>query len=127
MPKLRDNKSFVFLCGCATIWFAFYCWKQGLLDWFLVEESEGYQSTSALAIIVLQAAYSAISMVGLIAIGIVSGILKPIAEYTVDAVRAKFPKIDAAATVAENAIDFDKLTQVLSDIDERLRKVEDKR
>ncbi len=66
-------------------------------------------------------------MVGLIAIGIVSGILKPIAEYTVDAVRAKFPKVDAAAAVAENAIDFDKLTQVLSDIDERLRKVEDKR
>lgn len=98
-----------------------------MLDWFLVEESEGYQSTSALAIIVLQAAYSAISMVGLIAIGIVSGILKPIAEYTVDAVRAKFPKVDAAATVAENAIDFNKLTQVLNDIDERLRKVEDKR
>ncbi len=98
-----------------------------MLDWCLVEESEGYQSTSALAIIVLQAAYSAISMVGLIAIGIVSGILKPIAEYAVDAVRAKFPKVDAAAAVAENAIDFDKLTQVLSDIDERLRKVEDKR
>lgn len=124
--RLRDNKSFVFLVGCGVIAFAWYC-RQPLLDWFFSEDSEGYQSSTALVVILLQAAYSAISMLGLLAIGIVSGILKPIAEYTVDAVRAKFPKVDAAATVAENAIDFDKLTQVLGDIDERLRKVEDKR
>jgi len=126
MPnRLRDNKSFVFLVGCGVIAFAWYC-RQPLLDWFFSEGSEGYHSSTALAVILLQAAYSAISMIGLIAIGIVSG-LAPVAEYIVDAVRSKFPKADAVATVAENAIDFDKLTEVLSDIDERLRKVEDKR
>jgi hypothetical protein len=78
----------------------------------------------SLATLVLTSLVSAIQLIGIISIGVVSGLLKPLAEWTVDSVRAKFPKVDAIAGNIEEAVDLEKLTSVLNDLDERLRKIE---
>jgi len=78
----------------------------------------------SLATLVLTSIVSAVQLVGILSIAIVSGVLKPLAEWTVDAVRERFPKVDAVADRIEDAIDLEKLTSVLNDLDERLRKVE---
>ena len=87
------------------------------------EPPEGMESVS-LATLVLTSIVSAVQLVGILSIAIVSGVLKPLAEWTVDSVRAKFPKVDAVAEQVEKRIDMEKLVNVLNDLDERLRKVE---
>ena len=63
---------------------------------------------------------------GIISIGIVSGILKPAAEWVVDAIRNRFPKVDQAASKIEDAVDLDKLVAILNKLDERLSNLEGK-
>lgn len=124
MNELRSNKSFQFICGVGTLAAVYYMYTNGVFS-FLVDDEppEGMESVS-LATLVLTSLVSAVQFVGIISILIVSNVLKPLAEWTVDAVREKFPKVDAVADKIEDAIDVEKLTSVLNDLDERLRKVE---
>jgi ABC-type antimicrobial peptide transport system ATPase subunit len=124
MNELRGNKSFQFICGVGTLALLFFMWENNVFSFLLDDEpSEGMESVS-LATLVLTSVVSAVQFVGIISILIVSNVLKPLAEWTVDAVRARFPKVDAVADRIEDAIDVEKLTSVLNDLDERLRKVE---
>ena len=41
-----------------------------------------------------------------------------------DAVRERFPKVDAAASSLEETVDIDKLLKVLNELDDRLKKIE---
>ena len=124
MNELRGNKSFQFICGCGTLALLFFMWENNVFSFLLDDEpSEGMESFS-LVTLVLTSLVSAVQLVGILSIAIVSGVLKPLAEWTVDAVRARFPKVDAVADKIEDAIDVEKLTSVLNDLDERLRKVE---
>jgi len=124
MNELRSNKSFQFICGAGTLALVYYMYINGVFSFLLDDEPpEGMESVS-LATLVLTSVVSAVQLVGILSIAIVSGVLKPLAEWTVDSVRARFPKVDAVANKIENAIDVEKLTSVLNDLDERLRKVE---
>lgn len=124
MNELKSNKSFQFICGAGTLALVYYMYTNGVFSFLLDDEPpEGMESVS-LATLVLTSVVSAVQLVGILSIAIVSGVLKPLAEWTVDAVRARFPKVDAVADKIEGAIDVEKLTSVLNDLDERLRKVE---
>ena len=124
MNEIKSNKSFQFICGCGTLALLYFMYSNGVFSFLLDDEPpEGMESVS-LATLVLTSAVSAIQLIGIISIGVVSGLLKPLAEWTVDSVRAKFPKVDAIAGNIEQAVDLEKLTSVLNDLDERLRKVE---
>ena len=124
MNELKSNKSFQFICGCGTLALLFFMWENNVFSFLVTDEPpEGMESVS-LATLVLTSLVSAIQLIGIISIGVVSGLLKPLAEWTVDSVRAKFPKVHAIAGNIEEAVDLEKLTSVLNDLDERLRKVE---
>ncbi len=124
MNELKSNKSFQFICGCGTLALLFFMWENNVFSFLLDDEPpEGMESVS-LATLVLTSIVSAVQLVGILSIAIVSGVLKPLAEWTVDAVRERFPKVDPVADRIEDAIDLEKLTSVLNDLDERLRKVE---
>lgn len=124
MNEIKSNKSFQFICGCGTLALLYFMYSNGVFSFLLDDEPpEGMESVS-LATLVLTSLVSAVQLVGILSIAIVSGILKPLAEWTVDSVRAKFPKVDAIAGNIEEAVDLEKLTSVLNDLDERLRKVE---
>ena len=126
MSELKQNKSFQFICGCLTIAFGWYLYKNQVFDILLNRgDSEGLES-APLATLILTSLVSAVQMVGLISIGIVSGILKPAAEFVVDWLRGRFPKVDSAASKIEDAIDIDKLVSVLNKLDERLSNLENK-
>ena len=124
MNELKSNKSFQFICGCGTLALLYFMYTNGVFSFLLDDEPpEGMESVS-LATLVLTSLVSAVQLVGILSIAIVSGILKPLAEWTVDSVRAKFPKVNAIAGNIEQAVDLEKLTSVLNDLDERLRKIE---
>ena len=124
MNEIKSNKSFHFICGCGTLALLYFMYSNGVFSFLLDDEPpEGMESVS-LATLVLTSLVSAVQLVGILSIAIVSGILKPLAEWTVDSVRAKLPKVDAIAGNIEEAVDLEKLTSVLNDLDERLRKIE---
>jgi hypothetical protein len=119
---LRNNRTWHFLCGCFVIFLAYQCWSLGIVQWFYREDTEGFESVSLIPLI-LTAVVSAIQMVGLIAIMLVSG-LQPLAEKTVDYLRSKMPKLDRAAQVIEEKVDAEKLIATLNSLDERIRSIE---
>ena len=124
MNELKSNKSFQFICGCGTLALVYYLYSNGVFSFLLEDEPpEGMESVS-LATLVLTSIVSAVQLVGILSIAIVSGVLKPLAEWTVDSARERFPKVDAVAEQVEKKIDMEKLVNVLNDLDERLRKVE---
>lgn len=126
MSELKQNKSFQFICGCLTITFIWYLYKNQVFEiFFSNNEGEGLESVP-LATLILTSLVSAIQLVGIISIGIVSGILKPAAEWVVDAIRNRFPKVDQAASKIEDAVDLDKLVAILNKLDERLSNLEGK-
>lgn len=126
MSELKQNKSFQFICGCLTIAFAWYLYKNQVFDILFRDQSGEDLESAPIATLVLTSLVSAIQMVGIISIGIVSGILKPAAEFVVDWIRGRFPKVDSAASKIEEAIDIDKLISVLNKLDERLSSLEKK-
>lgn len=119
---LRNNKSFQFLVGCFVLFLAWKLYEVGVFDWFLKEDTEGFESVSLFTLL-LSAAVSAVQMVGLCAILIVGG-LAPIAEKAVDYIRSKMPKLDRAAQVIEEKVDAEKLIATLNAMDERIRSIE---
>lgn len=124
MSEFRSNKSFQFICGCGTIALLYFLWVNNVFA-FLLNDSppEGMESASITAL-VLTSIVSAVQLIGIVSIFVVAGVLKPLAEWTVDAVRKRFPKVDAAASNLEETVDIDKLLKVLNELDDRLKKIE---
>ena len=76
--NLKSNKSFQTIVGALTLWMAYCLYRDGWVDWFLGKEyqtdEQGF-GNSALWLSVGSALLSFVQMVGVITIGIVSGIL----------------------------------------------------
>ena len=125
--SLSKNKSFQFLVGCFVLFFGFKLWQAGWFDILFREDTEGFESSAILPMLIA-AAVSAVQMVGVIAILIVSNVLpllKPVGLYLIklkDAAVAKLPtkaqkvinKVDAPE------IDVDKLIATLNSLDQRI-------
>ena len=132
MTTLRGNKSFQFIVGVGVLYFAFQLWTNGYFDVLFRAESEGFES-GALLPLLLSAAVSAVQMVGLLAILIVSNVLpllKPVGQYLlslIDTLVNKLPtKIASKINKVEAPeIDVDKLIATLNDLDARIRNVEE--
>ena len=122
MNEIKKNKSAQFLAGCATLALVFYLYSNNFFA-FLFDDNtpEGMESVS-LTTLFLTSAVSAIQFVGIISIGLVTGLLKPLAEWTVDAIKSRFPA--EAGKEAKDAVDVDKLLGVLNDLDRRLKALE---
>ncbi len=74
MTSLRDNKSFQVIIGAFVVYAAYRLWRSGVLLGFMAGEPEGYGNTQLLltvGVIVVDF----LQLVGIAAIGIVSGIL----------------------------------------------------
>ncbi len=124
MDELKKNKSAQFIAGCGTIALAYYLYLNNFFGFLFDDQPpEGMESVS-LATIFLTSAVSAIQLIGILSIGVVSGLLKPLAEWSVDAIRGKLPA-KVAGQVAD-AVDVDKLLSVLNDLDKRLKDLEEK-
>jgi len=75
MTKLRDNRAFQTVVGGAVLYLTFRLWQEGVFDRLLnKDESEGFEGPEVW-IAVGQALLSFVQLVGIITIGIVSGIL----------------------------------------------------
>jgi len=121
---LKENKSFQFLVGCFVLFLAYKLYTVGFFTWIFEDpETEGYQNVQILPL-VLTAAVSAVQMVGVVAIMIVGG-LTPLIENLVDTVKNNIPKLGNGETPAVSELDVSKLTNVLSDLEERLANLED--
>tara|TARA_R100001198_G_scaffold96818_1_gene88737 strand:- start:1144 stop:1518 length:375 start_codon:yes stop_codon:yes gene_type:complete len=124
MDELKKNKSAQFIAGCGTIALAYYLYLNNFFGFLFDDQPpEGMESVS-LATIFLTSAVSAIQLIGIVSIGVVSGLLKPLAEWSVDAIKGKLPA-KVAGQVAD-AVDVDKLLSVLNDLDKRLKDLEEK-
>ncbi len=124
MDELKKNKSAQFVAGCGTIALAYYLYANNFFGFlFDGQPPEGMESVS-LATLFLTSAVSAIQLVGIISIGVVCGLLKPLAEWSVDAIKGKLPA-KVAGQVAD-AVDVDKLLSVLNDLDQRIKDLEGK-
>ena len=122
---LKENKSFQFLVGAFVLFLAWKCYTAGVFDVLLSgDDGEGFNS-AGLLVALGSAAVSAVQLVGVCAILIVSG-LQPLAEKAVDYLRGLFPKASAAADKVETAIDAAKLNEVLTNLDDRLKALADK-
>tara|TARA_Y100000361_G_scaffold36089_1_gene30571 strand:- start:28169 stop:28552 length:384 start_codon:yes stop_codon:yes gene_type:complete len=120
---LKENKSFQFLVGCFVLFLAYKLYTVGFFTWVFEDpETEGYQNVQILPL-VITAAVSAIQMVGVVAIMIVGG-LTPLIENLVDNVKKNIPKFTKKEISAAPELDVSKLTNVLSDLEERLANLE---
>lgn len=122
MDEIKKNKSAQFLAGCGTLALVYYLYINNFFAFlFDNDPPEGMESVS-LATLFLTSAVSAIQFIGILSIGLVTGLLKPLAEWTVDAVRKRLPA--EAVNESEDAVDVDKLLGVLNDLDRRLKALE---
>lgn len=122
MDEIKKNKSAQFLAGCGTLALVYYLYINNFFAFlFDNDPPEGMESVS-LATLFLTSAVSAIQFIGILSIGLVTGLLKPLAEWTVDTVRNRLPA--EAVNESEDAVDVDKLLGVLNDLDRRLKALE---
>ena len=78
MTKLKDNRTFQFIVGCATLYVLYVVLiREGWMAWFLAddEQVEGFGDSSQLLILVVSALVNFCQLCGIITIGIVSGVL----------------------------------------------------
>ena len=122
---LKENKSFQFLVGALVLFLAWKCYTLGIFDFLWADDNtEGFESVNLLAL-VATAAVSAVQLVGVCAILIVSG-LQPLTEKSVDYLRGMFPKVSTAADKVESVIDAAKLNEVLTNLDDRIKALTEK-
>ena len=80
--NLKENKSFQFVIGLATIWFGWVLYRDGWLHLFATEGSDGYGSAewAALGATLLASAVSFVQLIGILTIGVLSGLLPHVEE-----------------------------------------------
>ncbi len=122
MDELKKNKSAQFIAGCGTLALVYFLYTNNFFEFLFNDDPpEGMESVS-LATLFLTSLVSAVQFIGILSIGVVTGILKPLAEWSVDAVKNKFPK--KVSGTSDDAVDVDKLLSVLNDLDKRLKSLE---
>lgn len=122
MDELKKNKSAQFIAGCGTLALVYFLFSNNFFAFLFNDEPpEGMESVS-LAALFLTSLVSAVQLIGILSIGVVTGILKPLAEWSVDAVKNRLPK--KVSGTSEDAVDVDKLLSVLNDLDKRLKSLE---
>lgn len=122
MDELKKNKSAQFIAGCGTLALVYFLYTNNFFAFLFNDDPpEGMESVS-LATLFLTSLVSAVQLIGILSIGIITGILKPMAEWSVDAVRNRFPK--KVSGTSDDAVDVDKLLSVLNDLDKRLKSLE---
>ena len=84
---LKQNKSFQFLVGAFVLFLAWKCYTLGIFDFLWADENaEGFESVNLLAL-VATAAVSAVQLVGVCAILIVSGLVIGLASLGVNIIK----------------------------------------
>ncbi len=122
MDELKKNKSAQFIAGCGTLALVYFLYTNNFFAFLFNDDPpEGMESVS-LATLFLTSLVSAVQLIGILSIGVVTGILKPLAEWSVDAVRNRFPQ--KVSGTSDDAVDVDKLLSVLNDLDKRLKSLE---
>tara|TARA_R100000951_G_scaffold90943_1_gene79283 strand:+ start:970 stop:1350 length:381 start_codon:yes stop_codon:yes gene_type:complete len=122
MDELKKNKSAQFIAGCGTLALVYFLYTNNFFAFLFNDDPpEGMESVS-LATLFLTSLVSAVQLIGILSIGVVTGILKPLAEWSVDAVKSRFPK--KVSRTSDDAVDVDKLLSVLNDLDKRLKSLE---
>ena len=134
--KLSDNRAFQILVGSGVCYLLFRLWSEGWFSVLFAEGSEGF-SNPAIVPMLVAAVAGALQLIGIIAIGIASGVLSLFAPLLNSAIgaanqikdkvaRKRLPegvadKVDAADVPS---IDPQKLTDVLNDMSKRISDLE---
>lgn len=122
MDELKKNKSAQFIAGCGTLALVYFLYANNFFAFLFNDDPpEGMESVS-LATLFLTSLVSSVQLIGILSIGLVTGVLKPLAEWSVDAVKNRLPK--KVSGESDDAVDVDKLLSVLNDLDKRLKSLE---
>ena len=122
MDELKKNKSAQFIAGCGTLALVYFLYANNFFAFLFNDDPpEGMESVS-LATLFLTSLVSSVQLIGILSIGLVTGVLKPLAEWSVDAVKNRLPK--KVSEEPDDAVDVDKLLSVLNDLDKRLKSLE---
>lgn len=80
--NLKENKSFQFVVGLATIWFGWVLYRDGWFHLFASEGQEGFGNAewAALGATLLGTAVSFVQLIGILTLGVLSGILPHVEE-----------------------------------------------
>ena len=80
--NLKENRSFQFVVGLATIWFGWVLYRDGWLHLFATEGTDGYGSAewAALAATLVGTAVSFVQLIGILTLGVLSGLLPHVEE-----------------------------------------------
>ena len=82
LKNIKENKSAQFIVGLATIWFGWVLYRDGWFHLFATEGSDGYGSAelAALGATLLASAVSFVQLVGILTLGVLSGLLPHVEE-----------------------------------------------
>lgn len=80
--NLKENRSFQFVTGLATIWFGWVLYRDGWIHLFASEGQEGFGSAewAALGATLLASAVNFVQMIGILTLGVLSGLLPHVEE-----------------------------------------------
>lgn len=117
---MKNNKAFQTIVGAFVLLTLWRLYQEGWFDALLRQPSEGDEVESVdLIAMLIGAVFSSLQMVGLLAIGIVAGLL-PILQSAFDGILQMFkPKDEDVPQVDES-----ELNKVLTQLSERLSKLE---
>lgn len=82
MNDLKNNKSFRVLCGAFVVYMAFRLWKDGWLEWAFSNESDEGFGNAELVLAIGAMLINFLELVGIAAIGIVSGVLPELSKIS---------------------------------------------
>jgi len=82
LKNIKENKSAQFVAGLATIWFGWVLYRDGWFHLFATEGSDGYGSAelAALGATLLASAVSFVQLIGILTLGVLSGLLPHVEE-----------------------------------------------
>jgi hypothetical protein len=118
--SVKNNTQAHFLVGCLVIFCGYKCWSLGLFDaWLFPTEDDSVESANLVAMAV-SALVQAVTLVGYVAIGLVTG-LGPLAESFTEKAKSMFSR-----NKRSQEIDGEALNSVLAALAERLNDLETK-
>jgi len=118
--SVKNNSQAHFLAGCLVIFAVYKAWSLGLFDaWLFSTEDDSVESANLVAMGV-SAVVQAITLVGYVAIGLVTG-LGPLAESFIERAKLMFKMNKRSPDV-----DGEALNSVLTALAERLDDIEQK-
>lgn len=84
LAKLKENKAFQTVVGALVLYVTFRLWREGWIDWLLGgnDAEEGF-SNSGVWLAVGAAVLNFVQMVGILAIGVIGGILPHVDDFLI--------------------------------------------